>query len=1537
MAVYLRNFRSEIVLNLRIFRPWHCEKRSLAQLICGGALKRAQSITYPLRNVNTSVVYFKRRKTAEEKKAPRIIEFPSKSKNEVIGVWNGITMAELATVLKRDINYVRDLFLNEIHNPHTPIDDFKCLQNAVKRGGKRVKIIGRPIDANAEDKVKELKPRPPATKAELRPRPPVVTVMGHVDHGKTTLLDALRHSSVVEQEFGGITQHIGAFLVTLGSGAKITFLDTPGHAAFSSMRARGANLTDIVVLVVAADDGVMEQTLESVRMARNAKVPILVAINKIDSPKANIPRTENMLLEAGLQIEKLGGDIQAVPISALKKQNLNQLTEALVLQADLLDIGGDPTGPVEAVIVESNIHPFRGKLSTIVVQKGTLKKGDILVAGTAMAKVRTLKSADGVELSEVPPGYPAEIDGWRALPPAGEIVLQAESEKYAKQVIKFREEKLEERKMEDDLKVIEQKRDLHDKQYKEDVKRRRLLGKYRKSKPEGPRKPEIVEADGPPSINVIVKADVDGTLEAILETLDTYESEECRLDLVHYGVGPVTQTDLELAKSFNAIVYAFNVDFPNNLKPLISGSDVQVKEHNVIYRLIEDFKEEVNNSRFRKVMSSFDAESAPTSRHGSEVGHEFLSTSGLAMSFPNMDKLDGDFHLITDSKLPRPAQSGASSSEVFPASMMKQAGKRPQSAKIVAPKSPNSRSFSPLSSIPLPIRSSGPIKIPSLLKNARSTSRTSSLSASHTSTVANKHTLEIQFLNRNKRYLELKKELLEKQKPVVDMYRNLIQIKKRLDELGKFVKLEDFKLVAVSNYKKPLIQGSGEQIPAEVVNRMKSSLDEIPANLQDVCQNLLSRRNLIVELLENVTLGKVEIPEVADQIEPLKNEGLQLQHSLDAIIAEHQGKIAALVADWQALLTAKHSSNAVSDLELKLKEHDRLAQDSNHVIIELKRKLEDKRASYDKSVAELNGIIHTLRDQIKKLEDDLEHERKSAVDARSKNSTNLHSLKSMRAKIADLEAEKKSSDTANADLQKKIRLLQDQLKHKESQWSKEKDEMSKTISRQSSFLNKLNVDKTEYESTLEALEEAKVSTQEELQTTIEALNEELQRTKQGLEEANRAKEEAQGKCSAFEGYIAKMGFDCKEKMNQMSSSIEWGQALRNPNSSAAEDYIEDIAKDLRIRELQDTVRKLEAERIYQIEERKQLQENQLLEPTETEKQVSKQQECITKYHMLLEESESKLKEKFTEVNNLHAEIRQLKVRQEALEEQNYGCPTEQLQKMVEDGRHKLSELMRRSIESEQKLEHYSNLIEKQTQQMNEMENLLRYRENMAGVLKASRDELVLEKESLTRYSQEMRTVLAEVTKEGKMKDRLIKELQEKIDLRERQIAKLEKEVRELETNLMLTNEKRFKLQKTIGSMEKELQSTKAHVNQLADINSRNVKQKLKEVEDILGEAEVLQQFEINKGRKVVPVAGCRCISGLLKREALFRVARNSSVIFEGQLCSMRHLKSEADVIKSDTECGLQLENEEVTFEKGDRIICFQRRMVEQTTDWDPGF
>ncbi|CAH1126569.1 unnamed protein product [Ceutorhynchus assimilis] len=593
MAVYFRGLRVQSFFNLGL-RKLNFNKS--IDYVLSNSNESAQYVAHRCkhRHLYTSTVCFKRRKTAEERKAPRrVIEY-TKSKAEIIDVWKGMTLFELAKVLESDVSFVRQLFLNEIKNPNTAIDDIKYLQNGVRRAGKRIRLIAKPTNKVTEEEIKELKPRPPPKKEDLKPRPPVVTVMGHVDHGKTTLLDALRHSSVVDKEFGGITQHIGAFLVTLPSGAEVTFLDTPGHAAFSSMRARGANVTDIVVLVVAADDGVMEQTIESVRMARNAKVPILVAINKIDAPKADIERTENMLLENGIQVEKLGGDVQAVPVSALKKQNLQKLTEALVLQAELLEIGADPTGPVEAVIVESNLDPYRGILTTMVVQRGTLKKGDILVAGTCMAKVRSLKDADGKSLDKVSPGYPVEIDGWRDLPAAGDIVLEAESEKEARLVIKFREAEAEKKKQLEDLKIIEQKQEVHKRNYKEHLKHKRSLGRYR-MKQEGPRKPEIDEDNGTPSLNVIVRADVDGTLEAILETLDTYESEDVRLDIVNYGVGPATQTDIELAKAFNCVIYAFNVPLPSNIRPLIVENGVTLKEHNVIYKLIEDFKNEINS------------------------------------------------------------------------------------------------------------------------------------------------------------------------------------------------------------------------------------------------------------------------------------------------------------------------------------------------------------------------------------------------------------------------------------------------------------------------------------------------------------------------------------------------------------------------------------------------------------------------------------------------------------------------------------------------------------------------------------------------------------------------------------------------------------------------------------------------------------------------------------------------------------------------------------------------------------------------------
>ncbi|CAH0551761.1 unnamed protein product [Brassicogethes aeneus] len=545
-------------------------------------------------SLHTSTSLQKRRKTAEERKSTRILEFSPKAKGELIGVWKDITIRELATTLNRDINYVKDLFLNVIKDPDMPISDIKVIQQAIKRSGNRINIIGKPKDEVKEILKSDIHPRPPPTKDMLKPRPPVVTVMGHVDHGKTTLLDALRHSSVVDQEFGGITQHIGAFSVVLDSGAKITFLDTPGHAAFSAMRARGANLTDIVVLVVAADDGVMEQTVESVRMARQAKVPILVAINKIDSPKADIERTEQMLVEIGIQVEKLGGDVQAIPVSALKKKNLAQLTEALVLQADLLEIGADSTGPVEAVVVESKMHPHRGKLSTMVIQRGTLMKGDILIAGQCMAKVRTLRDADGKIVEKVGPGEPIEIEGWKSLPSAGEQVLQVESERKAREVIKVRETLKNMEKQEDEVKIIEQKRDQHEREYQEKLETKRKMGRY-KIRREGPRLPEFRDDDdGSPYLHLIVKGDVDGTLEALLDTLDTYESEECKMELIQYGVGAVTQNDIELADTFKSIIYAFNVELPANLKTMAEDLKVDIRHFNVIYKLIDDVRNEIN-------------------------------------------------------------------------------------------------------------------------------------------------------------------------------------------------------------------------------------------------------------------------------------------------------------------------------------------------------------------------------------------------------------------------------------------------------------------------------------------------------------------------------------------------------------------------------------------------------------------------------------------------------------------------------------------------------------------------------------------------------------------------------------------------------------------------------------------------------------------------------------------------------------------------------------------------------------------------------
>jgi translation initiation factor IF-2 len=414
--------------------------------------------------------------------------------------------------------------------------------------------------------------------------------MGHVDHGKTTLLDSLRNTSVAQSEAGGITQHIGAFTVELENGEKVTFLDTPGHAAFSAMRARGANITDIIVLVVAADDGVMEQTKEVVNLSKTCNVPVIVAINKIDKPDADPERTKKDLARVGINLEGHGGETQYVLISAKQGTNLNELAETVSTQATLMGLKADFTGPAEGVVVESTNDSKRGKLSTAIVTRGTLRRGSILVAGHAWAKVRALFDHAGHVMEKAEPGTPVEILGWRELPLAGDEIIEVESEKRAHAVLHYRHAQAQLEKAEVDLEAIRLKQMEHDEKYKADREARRKIGRF-KVRRTGPREKEIVDDENaPPRVNIIIKGDVHGSVEAILDVLDTYhENDKVRLDVVHYGVGDITDNDLEMAKLFDAIIYAFSVNCNNKSLP----KNVKIHRVDIIYRLVEHLKEQI--------------------------------------------------------------------------------------------------------------------------------------------------------------------------------------------------------------------------------------------------------------------------------------------------------------------------------------------------------------------------------------------------------------------------------------------------------------------------------------------------------------------------------------------------------------------------------------------------------------------------------------------------------------------------------------------------------------------------------------------------------------------------------------------------------------------------------------------------------------------------------------------------------------------------------------------------------------------------------
>ncbi|XP_067932063.1 translation initiation factor IF-2, mitochondrial-like isoform X2 [Watersipora subatra] len=524
-----------------------------------------------------------------------------RKKVPVISVFKEMTVKELASSMEKDTKHVisclRGLNISQTVKKDSAILDINVISEVCHMSGVKHRIIARPSSHKAVAVDHDVYSRPKASPSICKPRPPVVTIMGHVDHGKTTLLDYLRKSKIVDMEFGGITQHIGAFSVTLKDGKSITFLDTPGHAAFSSMRGRGAKITDIIVLVVAADDGVMPQTIESIKHATQSQAPIIVAMNKCDREEAEVEACKRDLAEHGVVLEELGGDVIGVEISALHGTNIDALQEAIITQAEMMDIKADPTGAMEGRIIETKTEEGRGKIASILVQRGTLNLGSFLVSDLGFCKVRRLNDEHGKPMKTAGPGQATEVVGWKELPSPGAEVLQVENESQMKKVIrKAHEQQLRE---EEEWNAIKENRRSHEEEHTLKVKRRHELGlkQYVMSL-----RRELGELDitkptedmSVPRLSLIVKADVDGSLEAILSCLETYSSDLCEMEILSSGVGEVGQNDVELAEAFDGIVLAFNTKSSDKVEKLATDCNVLIRKHNIIYKLVDDVKSILN-------------------------------------------------------------------------------------------------------------------------------------------------------------------------------------------------------------------------------------------------------------------------------------------------------------------------------------------------------------------------------------------------------------------------------------------------------------------------------------------------------------------------------------------------------------------------------------------------------------------------------------------------------------------------------------------------------------------------------------------------------------------------------------------------------------------------------------------------------------------------------------------------------------------------------------------------------------------------------
>jgi translation initiation factor IF-2 len=468
----------------------------------------------------------------------------------------GITVKDLADRLGADATtLIKRLFeTGEMVTITESLSD-EAVELLARDAGVPVEIVAPDEEEEEEEEEEEVDP------ARLRPRPPVVTVMGHVDHGKTLLLDAIRESDVISGEAGGITQHIGAYQVHQ-NGNLVTFIDTPGHEAFTAMRARGAQVTDIAVLVVAADDGVMPQTLEAIDHARAAGVPIVVAVNKVDKPEADPTRVRQQLAEQGVQTSEWGGDFEFVDVSAKTGQNLDKLLETILLVAELQELTADPEARARGVAIEAHLDKGRGPVATVLVQRGTIRIGDAVVCGTANGRVRAMFDEHGQGLEEAGPGRPVQVLGWSKVPEAGDDVRVVADEKAARHVAQEREARLRAAELVAARPAIRL----------EDVLAQAGEG-------------EVSE------LRVILKADTQGSLEALAEAVEKLSTDEVQVRILRRGVGAVTQSDVELAQADEAVVIGFNVRPDANAREVAERERVDVRLYRVIYQAVDDIKQ----------------------------------------------------------------------------------------------------------------------------------------------------------------------------------------------------------------------------------------------------------------------------------------------------------------------------------------------------------------------------------------------------------------------------------------------------------------------------------------------------------------------------------------------------------------------------------------------------------------------------------------------------------------------------------------------------------------------------------------------------------------------------------------------------------------------------------------------------------------------------------------------------------------------------------------------------------------------------------